>query len=232
MTDTGRYAIYFVPGADTALADKGGKWLGYDAVSGAVHVPPQLDELSPQHWAEITRAPRRYGFHATLKPPFRLAEGCSAEALATMARALASGLQRVTIPRLAVGTVGDFLALVPDGDVPELSTIAAACVRALDAFRAPPDGATLDRNASGMLSAHQRALAAEWGYPYLLDEFRFHMTLTGPLAADQREALAVLLRDWFAAELDGPVTVDGLSLLRQPDPAAPFRVQARFPLAA
>jgi len=232
MTDTGRYAIYFLPGADGALADRGGRWLGYDAVTGAAYVPPQIDGLSQQRWAEITRAPRRYGFHATLKPPFRLADGCSADALATMARTLAGGLQRVTVPRLAVGTVGDFIALVPDGDLPELSAIAAACVRALDAFRAPNEGAALDRFASGALSARQRALAAEWGYPYLLDEYRFHMTLTGPLPAEQRDETAALLREWFAPVLETPLPVDAISLLYQPDSAAPFRVRARYPLAA
>ena len=232
MTESSRFAIYFVPGSETALADKGARWLGYDALSGTAYVPPQIDGLSPQRWSEITRAPRRYGFHATLKPPFGLAEGCSAEALETMARTLAGGLRRVTIPRLAVGTIGNFIALLPGGAESELSAIAAACVRALDAFRAPPDGAALDRNASGTLTARQRALASEWGYPYLLDEYRFHMTLTGPLAEEQRDETAALLRDWFAPALDGPVTVDTLSLLHQPDPAAPFRVEARFPLAA
>lgn len=232
MAGPDRYAIYFVPRSETPLGEAGARWLGYDAASGTPHVPPPLAGISQQRWAELTRAPRRYGFHATLKPPFRLAEGCTETGLAGMAGALAKGLKRVTVPRLIVSTIGDFLALVPDGEVPELAAVAAASVRALDAFRAPPDDADRERYANRTLNADQRALLADWGYPYLLGEFRFHLTLTGPVAPAEREAIAALLRHWFAPALDAPVMVDGLSLVHQPDPAAPFRVQARFALAA
>lgn len=232
MTDTDRYAVYFVPAPEAALAERGGRWLGYDVEAGTAFAPPELAGLSQQRWAELTRAPRRYGFHATLKPPFRLAEGCSAAALAGMIAALAKGLRRGTIPRLAVGAIGDFAALVPDADGPDLSEMAAACVRSLDAFRAPLDDAEIDRYLDGAPSDRQMTLLADWGYPYVLDEYRFHMTLTGRLAVDQRADLILLLRDWFGEALQDPLPIDALTLVHQPDPAAPFQVQARFPLAA
>ena len=231
MTDSERYAVYFVPAPQVALAERGGRWLGYDIELGTNFVPSAFDGLLQERWAEITRAPRHYGFHATLKPPFRLAEGCSATALAGMMAALAKGLKRVTIPRLSVGAIGDFVALVPDADVPYLSDIAAACVRSLDSFRAPLDDAEIDRFLDGTLSDRQAALLGDWGYPYVLDEYRFHMTLSGPLSMAERPDLINLLRDWFDEALQGPVGLDALALVHQPDPAAPFRVQARFPLA-
>ncbi len=232
MTDPGRYAIYFVPAAETMLADKGGRWLGYDVASGTAFTPPALDRLSRRRCAEITRAPRRYGFHATLKPPFRLAEGCSAKALADMTAALAKGLKRITLRGLAVGSVGDFVALVPDPEAPALAGIAAACVRALDAFRAPPDDANVGRGDGKTLSARQTALLADWGYPYVMEEYRFHLTLSGSLAADERDEVAAVARVWFGAALQEPLRIDGLSLVHQPGAAAPFQVRARFPLAA
>lgn len=232
MTDTDRYAVYFVPAPEAALAERGGRWLGYDVEAGTAFAPPALDGLSRQRWAEITRAPRRYGFHATLKAPFRLAEGCTAAALTGMIAALAKGLRRGMMPRLSVGAIGDFVALVPDADGPDLADMAAACVRSLDAFRAPLDDAEIDRYLDGALSDRQVALLGDWGYPYVLDEYRFHMTLTGPLAVDQRAELMVVLRDWFGEPLRGPLPIDALTLVHQPDPAAPFQVQARFPLAA
>jgi ribose 1,5-bisphosphokinase len=64
-------------------------------------------------------------------------------------------------------------------------------------------------------------LLARWGYPYVLDEFRFHFTLTGPtgeapgLAYEARQALAKLA--------DTPLWFDAVSLVTEPSPGAAFR---------
>ena len=73
MTSFPRYAIYFVPAPDSDIYRFGAAILGYDAFSG--HPLPFADGLTATFadWHDLTRDPRKYGFHATLKAPFSLA---------------------------------------------------------------------------------------------------------------------------------------------------------------
>ena len=70
--DEPRYAIYFVPPAACGLYRFGAGFLGYDCYTGESFRPPQDIALSGSEWAQLTREPRKYGFHATLKAPFHL----------------------------------------------------------------------------------------------------------------------------------------------------------------
>jgi hypothetical protein len=81
VEDEPRYAIYFVPPPGSPLACFGAVWLGYDVANGAEPPQPRLPEIAPERLRNITAEPRRYGFHATLKPPFSLAAGATAEEL-------------------------------------------------------------------------------------------------------------------------------------------------------
>ena len=99
-----------------------------------------------------------------------------------------------------------------------------------DAYRAPPDAAELAKRHAAGLTPRQAELLARWGYPYVLDEFRFHLTLTGPIAdAAERTRVAGLLRPLVAPLLGQPMPVRELCLFHQPDRAAPFRLIQRFP---
>ena len=73
------------------LAQAGAEWLGWDARSG---------QAVPAGGGEWTRTPRRYGFHATIKAPFRLAEGALAETLSDCFAALRARLAPLALPRL------------------------------------------------------------------------------------------------------------------------------------
>lgn len=64
-----RFAIYYVP-SKGHLADFGASWLGWDIVEARDVPQPDVPGLR-----DITMKPRKYGFHGTLKPPFRLKEG-------------------------------------------------------------------------------------------------------------------------------------------------------------
>lgn len=180
MDDWRRHAIYFAPGAGSALARFGAAWLGWDAERG--------ERLAPRGPEALVAAPRRYGFHATLKPPFRLAEGRDAADLDHAAGRIAAGFAPFAL-RLRPAWLGGFLALVPEGAAPEIAALAAACVTGLDDFRAPPPEAELARRRAAGLDAAEDAHLARWGYPYVLDRFQFHMTLTGPVAAAERPAV-------------------------------------------
>lgn len=170
-----RFAVYYVP-PKGLLADFGAAWLGWDVDRGRQTPQPDLSGLR-----DITMTPHKYGFHGTLKPPFRLPAGQGQAALEAAMADLARGLAPARCDGLALTTLGRFLALTPTGDLAGLRDVAAACVRELDGFRAPASEDELARRRKAGLSAAQEALLTQWGYPYVMEEFRFHLTLTGQL---------------------------------------------------
>ncbi|MEP7173693.1 MAG: DUF1045 domain-containing protein, partial [Aestuariivirga sp.] len=168
-----RHAVYYAPPAGSTLHRLGSSWLGRDAVRGEEVSQPKIAGL-----AEATLEPARYGFHATLKAPFTLNSDMKRVELGDAVALLAVQMEMVTIPRLALRDIDGFLALVPDEPVPALSVLAEFCVCAVDAFRTPANEAELKRRRAANLTPRQEFLLMRWGYPYVLDEFRFHMTLT------------------------------------------------------
>jgi hypothetical protein len=220
-----RHAIYFAPRG--ALAAFGAAWLGWDPVTGAVSDGFALPGL-PLPRAELVAAPRRYGLHATLKAPFRLAAGRDPARLDAAASAVARAHARFDL-RLEVGAIGPFVALLPAAPPPALRMLADACVTGLDRFRAPPDAAELARRGA-RLDAAEAAHLARWGYPYVLDRFRFHITLTGPLAPGDLAAAGDALAAALAPLLAAPVPVREICRFTE-DGAGRFRLAARHPLA-
>jgi putative phosphonate metabolism protein len=205
MANWRRHAIYFAPPAGGALARFGAAWLGWDAEAGAAVAaidPPGL----PIARAALVEAPRRYGFHATLKPPFRLAAGCEAPALDAALAEVAAGFAPFAL-RLRLDWLGDFLALAPGDAPPVLAALAAACVTRLDGFRAAPEPGERARWRAAGLDAAEEANLRRWGYPWVLDRFRFHITLTGPVPAEARAATAVALAPAVAPLVAAPVPV-------------------------
>jgi putative phosphonate metabolism protein len=191
MADWRRHAIYFAPPAGSALARFGAAWLGWDAEAGTEVAGLEVAGL-PVPREALAAAPRRYGFHATLKPPFRLAEGCDPAGLDAAAAALAAEAEAFAL-RLRLGWPGGFLALVPEAAPAALAALERACVIGLDGFRAPSREEELARRRAAGLDAAEAANLARWGYPWVLDRFRFHMTLTGPVAPERRAAVEAAL---------------------------------------
>lgn len=203
-----RYAIYFTPAGP--LADAGAAWLGWDSAQGCDMSQPSVPGLD---MAAITQRPRKYGFHATVKAPFALARGQSEAALRAHFSTLCAALSPVSVPRLAVRTLGSFMALVPSAGSEALRDLAAQTVRDLDAFRAPLTEAELTRRKKARLSPQQEALLLRWGYPHVMDSFNFHMTLTGRIERAQLEGISTAAIDFFAPVLDPDFTVDALTLM-------------------
>ena len=231
MTDaTPRYALYYAPAADSALWRFGSATLGYDAVTAAdidFAVPPGCEGLD---WPEVTAEPRRYGFHATLKAPFELAaERTEAELIARF-EAFCAAQPAFDIPSIVVGQLGPFFALIPAQAHPPLQAFAAAVVEEFEPFRAPLSDADIARRKPERLSETQRAHLLRWGYPYVFEEFRFHMTLTGPVDPAQADAMRHLASARFAAFTDKPLRISGLALFVERERGAPFTVHAWLPL--
>ena len=200
-----RFAIYFIP-PKGQLADFGADWLGWDVVKGREAAQPDIIGLR-----DITMTPMKYGFHGTLKPPFRLADGRTADQLHTAVAALAASHSPTTCERIALTTLGGFLALTPHGDASGLRRLADACVQDLDTFRAPATEAELTRRRAAGLSDQQEALLTLWGYPFVIEEFRFHLTLSGRLpVADIAHWSAIVER--HLPPLAAPFPIDQIAL--------------------
>lgn len=211
MTDHTRYGIYYLPPAG-GFARAGAAWLGWDIAHGAAVAQPPVDGI-----AGITAGPQKYGFHATLKPPFRLAKGCTPGDLGAATRDLAARTAPAACDGLELTVLGRFLALTPRGDAGGISRVAAACVTGLDGFRAPPDPAELARRRQAGLGPAQEAMLVRWGYPHVLDCFRFHMTLTGRLAKADIAGVAAQVRAHLPA-LSAPFRLDRIALVgERPD---------------
>lgn len=226
-----RYAVYLAPPADSALWRFGSAVIGYDAETGATPAPPDLAGFDAETWREVTGEPRRYGFHGTLKAPFRLAEGRSEADLDALAGACAAGHHAFEMPPLEVRALGSFIALVPAVPAPKLEDLAASAVVELEPLRAPLSPAEIARRNPDRLSARQLEYLEAYGYPYVLDEFRFHMTLTGPLPEPERgHALNALAEAFAASGAEVPVPAGDLGLYVQEPGAARFRLVRRFAL--
>ena len=130
-----RYAIYYAPQPQSALWCLASAWLGRDAATGQDLEPPDFPGMRAADVRAITRDPARYGFHATLKPPFRLKEGVSEQDLLTAVERFAAVQAPVPMPRLIVSPIGKFLALTPANETAELHAFAADCVATFDPYR-------------------------------------------------------------------------------------------------
>ncbi len=217
-----RYAVYFAPMPGTPLHQRASHWLGRDAHTGEMLAQPDVEGL-----ARLTSDPRRYGFHATLKAPFALRDGVEPEALMRACAALAASMP-IFHARLKAALLDGFLALVPDGDTSLVNALAERCVCELDGFRKPPSDEELARRRKVPLTARQDENLLRWGYPHVLDEFRFHMTLTKRLEAGDEARLMTAARAHFAPVLDEIVQIDGITLFHEPAPGMPFLALRHF----
>jgi len=221
-----RYAVFFTPPPDHPLTIEASSWLGRDAYTGKAVTLPVVEGLAAEEIVRLTAEPCRYGFHATLKAPFRLADGLSEDEFCESFRRLAPKIEPVADLTLAVGRLGPFFALVPSGPSQELDRLAGDVVRVFEPFRAPLGDDEIARRKPDRLTERQRRNLAEWGYPYVFDDFRFHMTLTGPVADTDATRIEKILDDRFAQILRTPLAVSTLSLFIEPRPGAPFTVKA------
>ncbi len=218
-----RAAVYWAPEIADPLHALGSAWLGRDAETAAALRQPDVPGI-----AEITADARGYGLHATLKPPFRLAQpyGVLRQAVAE----LAASRRPFALPPLSIQNLKGFLALRETAPCPPLHALADACVTGLDAFRAPPDEAELARRRRAPLSPAHEAMLAAWGYPYVLTEWQFHVTLTRRLNAAEHDAIQPPLHAYFADIPATPRLVTEICLFTQSGPGAPFLIAERFPL--
>lgn len=228
--DTSRYGIYFSPRPSELLHALGSQWLGRDAVTGETLDPNLPDSLTRDEWLRATKSPRRYGFHATLKPPFRLANGRSLQDLQSALRQFAARHRSFQVRSLCIAPLGRFLALILTEPSNTFSALAADSVSEFERFRAPATEEELSQRLRDSLSPREREHLLHWGYPYVFDTWKFHMSLTGSLPPESLPPLALRLRERFAQACDQPLLVDSVCIFHEPYPGAPFQLMDRADL--
>jgi len=232
MSEFPRYAIYYAPAADSDLAHFGATLLGYDAFTGEdTPVPVDLIREMPD-WPAVIKDPRKYGFHATLKAPFPLKPEKTEAELIAACDTFAAAPRAIPVIAPVVRTISGFTAVVPSEPSADLSTLAQDCVEAFDGFRArmtPDDRA---RRKPENLTPRQVEQLDRFGYPYVRDDFRFHMTLTGRLSPERNAPVREMLQQRFAALDLTSLLIDRIALFKQDSATARFRVAHMVGLTA
>ena len=218
-----RHAIFACPARGSPLGDLAARWLGRDAFTGEAVAQPDLPGI-----AALTAFPRRYGFHATIVAPFRAAGTIDGARIDGALAAFAAAERPLALP-LRVAMLGGFFALVPDGPTGPLDAMAERAVRHFHPLRAAPTPEETARRRPERLTGRQRALLARWHYPYVLDEFRYHMTLTGPVPEPDRARIRTAIEAHFAPPILAAHGIDALARYVEPTPDSPFTIATRSP---
>lgn len=225
-----RYAFYISPDEDDPLSTAAARWLGANPFTGDTWDLEPAEDFSADELTALTADPRRYGFHGTLKAPFALAPGKTETHLLDAFDAFSDECTPFDIPEMTLGQLGPFFALVPATGCSELQEFADETVRRFSPFRAALSKADIARRKPETLGEVMRNNLLEWGYPYVFESFRFHMTLTGPVPVDRQPAMKALLEQRFAPFIGKPLGVTSLALFTEPARGAPFTVHSLLPL--
>jgi len=227
-----RYAIYYTPQPGTALAAFGRSWFG--RANDGVTLQAFSDAgLSGTSFAKLAAAPGRYtGLHALFRAPFALREGIGPDALKSRLINFATRRKPVETGPLTLSRAGRFLVLRPVESTPALDWLAAQCVGTFEDFAAPTGDTEREEHASPHLSDYQRLLLESFGDPHVLSEYRFSITLTGPLDSAHLERVAQALWPVLEEICASGVTVDGLSLFGDAGGPTPMRLIGRYRLGA
>ena len=226
-----RVALYWAPAVGSAGWKAGCQWLGADAATGEALSKPSVPGVEPALVRQITAEPRRYGWHATLKAPFRLRAGETLASLDAAVGSLAQVLSACPMPGLQVTILDGFVALRPGKPLPRVDALAAACVKALHPLAEPLSADELARRRKARLTPQQDALLQAWGYPWVLDEFRFHCSLTSRLEGlNEAQRSAVLAAAQMHFNDLPEQRLDRLSVYIEPIKGAPFRLHRQWEL--
>ena len=226
-----RHAAYFAPALNSQAWNLGSQWLGRCARNSTPFEQPRFENISSELFDLLTSTPRLYGWHATLNAPFELNTNTRLEELRTAFKRLAHSTERAFHLPLKLVELGDFLALVPSQPSPELHKFAERCVKELHPCALQLSESELQRRTGAGLTVRQKELLDEWGYPFVMDQFQFHLTLSGSLKhVDHpvKEDLITAAQSWFAPLLENGLFIDSVSWFTQDQKNGDFRWVERF----
>lgn len=225
-----RFALYYAPSASDPLWDRASVWLGRDPATGTSY-EGAVAGMERTQLLNLTQSANRYGFHATIKPPMTLAAGTTLDDLQAAMSEFAKTIEPVELGQLELASLDGFLALVPNRERDAaLHDFAANVVESFEPYRAPLSPREFAARVAKELTPRQEELLEAYGYPYVFDEFRFHMTLTDRLGeADHAEVLSAA-QTWFGPVLETPMTLDRLVIFSEPESGMPFTRLADYRL--
>lgn len=227
MTLYKRVAIFYAPGSQTPLANFGAQWLGWD-VEHAKGVPhPQIDGL-PEPIETLVATPQKYGFHGTLKAPFRLHENQTLDGLRAAMKAFSEQHRKFFIGQMKVAKLGSFVAIIQENSSNEFANFASNIVTHFEDYRAPLRDEDIAKRRKAKLTPRQDELMLQWGYPFIFEEFKFHLTLTGKLSEQNAKSVCDRLTDHLKPILDTPVEAVDLCLYGEREDGR-FEIIERFP---
>lgn len=228
-TNQKRYAIYYSPERGTSLYTFGQIWLGRNIYTGAAVSQPRIAGFTVEQLKQIVSPPAVYGFHGTLKPPFHTVSKDQEDHLVQKLTHFALQEKPFFLPGLVLAQIGRFLALVPEKECEPVNELANRCVEKFDYFRQPASLVEIKRRRTMGLTPLQEGYLQKWGYPFVMDAYRFHLTLTGALYDQShldclRSELNLLLR-WVDL---APIKIDSICLFVQPEGSKPFLLHSRY----
>lgn len=228
---TSRYAIYYAPSQQDPLWVAACAWFGQSPVAGAQIVQYELpDMIDRDAFTKATESARRYGFHATLKAPMRLQSGRAFDDLLDAVQDFAAQMPSVPIGRLELRNLQGFIALMPQTQELPLTQLAADCVSKFEPFRAPLTDAEYDKRIASRLTSNQKELLDQYGYPYVMNEFRLHLTLSDRLNGPMLDMMMGMAEDWFGPVLEHTYNLDQIAIYEETEPGAAFQRIADFEL--
>lgn len=223
-----RYAIYFVPEQTTRLGQFGDHWFG--RTSEKLLVEEVVTGLSVERYQKIIQSPRHYGFHGTLKAPFELHSNYNFQHLDTALTEFCNTFSPFNIGALALRAIADFIALVPENDLRQLQQLHQRLIKELNNLRAPLSNYDRDRFIARNLTHDQEGYLDRYGYPFVLNSFKFHLTLTSSLPEQERTACFKLLDNMTADFRHEVVPVNRICLFKQKTRQAPFFIVKEYTL--
>jgi len=220
---TERYAIYFAPALHSPWWQFGTQWLGRDEHLDRPVPQTDVPQMGAQDLQRMTSHPRRYGFHATLKAPFGLRDHYGENDLRARLQALARTLHPLALGPMQATVLGNFVALVPVAPPEALAALANACVTELDDMRRPLSVADLARRRVDTLDARGLELLHRYGYPLVMERFKFHLSLTGPVTAPYTQQVLMAVHSSVAQlNANTPLVLDRLCLFVEPASGQPL----------
>jgi Protein of unknown function (DUF1045) len=227
-----RYAIYFAPVLNSPWWHKGSAWLGRDASNGNAIEQPSLSDINATDFARFTQHPRRYGWHATLKAPFRLAPDFNYQDLRQTVEKLCADCPPFKLSPLGVKWMGDFLALQAPLATDQTHAIAQKCIVNTQKLAASLSEAEKAKRRRVGLNPSQENNLVRWGYPYVFEDFKFHLSLTGVMTGadkSQMRALKLAAETYFGNMPD--CQFSALSIFSETKEGDNFRLVEQIPLS-
>lgn len=212
-----RTAIYFTPSPTSPLGTAAAEWLKRDIYGRPVSAQP-FTGLPAEKLAAYLASPFHYGFHATVKPPFQLKEAGSIDIITERLEKYAADKPVIALPPLELRCMDSFFCLRPSSSCPQLHELVDDVVRKFDDLRKEPLPAEIEKRRNNGLTENQDKMLLQWGYPFVMEEFRFHMTLTGRIHdLDDRAVLQQELGSRFHKDVCSDILFNGLSLFIEED---------------